>query len=138
MKRLLTDRVDRFGALGQAALDLLRAEGTALRSELEGGARRLLGVLALFLVAVFALFWALGALIFSLVEVGALWLPRWAAALVLVVALALLAWVLVAIARRRASRLESPATTVRRRAEDYRDWWESRLAAPEPRSRPDA
>lgn len=138
MKRLLTDRVDRFGALGQAALDLLRAEGTALRSELESGARRLLGVLALFLVAVFALFWALGALIFSLVEVGALWLPRWAAALVLVVALALLAWVLVAIARHRASRLESPATTVRRRAEDYRDWWESRLAAPEPRSRPDA
>ena len=138
MKRLLTDRVDRFGALGQAALDLLRAEGTALRSELEGGARRLLGVLALFLVAVFALFWALGALIFSLVEVGALWLPRWAAALVLVGALALLAWALVAIARRRASRLESPAATVRRRAEDYRDWWESRLAAPEPRSRPDA
>lgn len=138
MKRFLTDRVDRFGALGQAALDLLRAEGTALRSELEGGARRLLGVLALLLVAVFALFWALGALIFGLVEVGALWLPRWAAALVLVVALALVAWVLVAIARRRASRLESPAAAVQRRAEDYRDWWESRVVPPKPRSRPDA
>lgn len=138
MKWLLTDRVDRFGALGQAALDLLRAEGTALRSELEGNARRLLGILFLFLGAVFALFWALGALIFSLVEVGALWLPRWAAALVLVAVLALVAWALVAIARRRASRLESPAATVRRRAEDYQEWWEQRLAGPGPRSRPDA
>ena len=33
MKRLLADRVDRFGALGQAALDLLRAEGAALEQQ---------------------------------------------------------------------------------------------------------
>lgn len=128
MKRLLADRVDRFGALGQAGLELLRAEATLLQSELGGGARRLGGIVLLFAVALFVLFWALGALALSLVEAAALWLPRWGAALAVVALLLLAAAILVAIARRRLARLESPAATVRRRAEEYQEWWERRIA----------
>lgn len=131
MKRLLTDRVDKFGALGQAAVDLLRAEGAALQGELEGNIRRLLGALLLLAFALFAAFWALGALIFSLIEVVAEWLPRWGAALALVALLALLAWALVLVARRRLARLEGPAATVRRRAEEYQEWWERRVTGGE-------
>lgn len=130
MKRFLTDRVDRFGALGQAALSLLRAESVALRGELEGNARRLLAVALIFAFALFMAFWALGALVLSAVELGALWLPRWGAALVVVGVLALAALILVAIARRRLARLETPAATVRRRAEEYQDWWERRIGGP--------
>ncbi len=127
MKRLLTERVDRFGALGQAAVDLVRAEAEALRGELGGNARRLAVTLLFFVAALFVAFWALAALVFALIEVGAQWLPRWAAALAVVAALALVAAILVLVGRWRLSRLESPAATVRRRAEDYREWWEHRL-----------
>ena len=64
------------------------------------------------------------------IEVGTLWLPRWLAALAVLALLALLAAVLVAVARARLRRLESPAATVRRRAGEYQEWWESRIAPP--------
>lgn len=126
MKGFLTDRVDRFGALGQAALGLLRAEATALRLELEGTARGLVRVLLLFVAALFGLFWALGALIFALVEIGALWLPRWGAALILVAVLAVCALALALVARSRLRRLDTPAETMRRRSEELQGWWERR------------
>ena len=132
MRRFLADRVDRFGALGQAAVDLLRAEGEALGSELKGSGRQLLGALLLLVGALFVAFWALGTLVYAAVEAGALWLPRWLAALAVLAVLVLVAAVLLVVARRRLRRLETPAATVRRRADEYRDWWESRIAPPGP------
>lgn len=128
MMRFLTDRVDAFGALGQAAVELLKAESGALGGELRGSARRLLAALLLIALALFVVFWAIGALVLTAVEVAGLWLPRWAAALAVLGILLLTAAVLVQVARHRLRRIETPSATLRRRADDYQAWWERRIA----------
>ncbi len=123
---------DLLAALGQAGLDLARAEYDAASSEIRGSGRALAKALLLLLIALFALFWAIGAGALVVVEVGSLWLPRWAAGLV-VLALFLLAGLIFAVvARRRLGRIEPPAETVRRRLNEHRDWWDRRIAASGP------
>ncbi len=124
---------DLLRSLGRAFQDLLRSEMAALGEELAGSGRRLAVIAGLFLVALFGLFWSVGLLVFVGVEVLSLWMPRWAAALAVFGAVLLLAGILWAVARRRIQRLESPATTVRRRVADHVEWWEARiLGAAEP------
>ncbi len=114
--------------LGQAGVELLRAELGALNSELQGSSRVLVRALLLLAVALFVLFWAIGALAYVLVEVAALWLPRWGAAVSVLGVFLLASWVLVIVARRRLRSVETPLGTVRRRLDEHRNWWERRVA----------
>ncbi len=126
MKRLLEKKAQSFGALGQAALDLARAEGQALSGELKGSGKVLTGSIVLILLGLFTLFWALGVLAFFAVELLATQYPRWVAALVVFGFLLLLAAALAAFGWARIKRIEKPAATVRRHWLEYREWWSGR------------
>jgi hypothetical protein len=84
-------------------------------------------VAGLFLLALFGLFWALGLLAYISVEVLALWLPRWTAALGVFFLVLVITLVLVGVARQRLRKLEKPASTVRRHVSEHVDWWETRV-----------
>ena len=127
MKRRLEELSANASALGQAGLELAKAEAKALSGELKLSSRTFLRIVLLFAGCLFALFWALAVLIFVGIEVGALWMPRWGSALVVLGLLLLLALVIGSIAWRRLRRLDSPAKTVRRRLADYLDWWHRRI-----------
>ena len=126
MKRLLEEKAESFGALGRAAVDLARAEGEALSGELKGSGRILGRSALLVLLALFSLFWALGALAFLAVELLALHFPRWGAVLLVLTFLLLSAFLLAAIGWSRIKRLEKPAAIVSRHWSEYRDWWAGR------------
>lgn len=119
---------DQIRWLGEALFDLLEAEVAALRGDLGQTGRRLgQGVLILGAGAGF-LFWTLGLFSLTGVETLDLWLPRWAAALVvsvvfLIVTLALAAWGLSVLRS-----LEAPGETVQRHWRDHRRWWSSEIA----------
>lgn len=118
-----------LSALGRSAVVMARSEATALGEDLAGSGKTLGKALVVALCCLFALFWALGALILLAVELLTIYLPRWGAVavalgLLLVVALALglVAWRLIA-------RLETPKDMVRRRLANQQSWWSTRIAA---------
>ncbi len=118
-------------AVGHAAGDLLRAELEALADDLRRTGRRLGGALLLLAGALFTLFWVLGLALYVAIEVVHRWLPRWAAAaVVLGVALLVLA-ALAALGWQRLRRLEAPTATVRRRWRSHRRWWHEQFPPPE-------
>lgn len=117
----------RFRVLGQALLELLRAEMEALAADLRRSAAHLRGGVVLLLAALFVAFWTLGGLVYLAVEVLALWLPRWGAVLTVCGVLAVLTIALVAAARARLRRIEKPKDTVRRHLESHIGWLESEL-----------
>lgn len=123
---------DLLAPLGHAGLDLIRAEYGVVSSEVKSSGRILIRSLLLLAFALFALFWAVGALAQVLLEVGTLWLPRWGAALAVLGLLALLGTVFAFLARRRLRSIEPPARTVKRRLEEHRDWWDQRIAQARP------
>lgn len=121
-----------FRALGQSLADLARAELAALQAELARNGRTLALALALFGAAAAAGFWLIALLLYTAIQVLALWLPMWGASLTVtgicalaVAVLALLGWV-------KLRRLESPAATIGRRWQDHREWWDRRLLAESP------
>lgn len=121
--------------LGEALLDLLRAEVAALASDLGASGRALARALVLAAVAGAVAFWALGLLIYLAVELLALVLPRWGAAAIVLGLFVLAAAALLASARTRLRAIEPPDATLRRRLADSRRWWRERVAAdagPEP------
>ena len=77
--------IEMFRGLGEALLDVLRAEVATLQEDLTRSGRIAGGALALLGVALILFFWILGLLIFCLVAVAAIWLPLWAATLVVLV-----------------------------------------------------
>ncbi len=83
---------------------------------------------------------AIGAMGLLAIEVLALWLPRWSAALIVLVVLLLAVWILWLLAQRKLRQVERPAATVRRRVSDHVDWWHERVLedASEPRDRLEA
>lgn len=121
-------------AVGQALLELLGAELEALSGDLKISGRRVVGALVLFLVAMFALFWGVGALSQAAVEYLSLSFPRWQANLLVLAGFVLFAVVFAAIGWWRLRRTETPAATVRRRLDDHVEWWNRRIA--EPRQEP--
>lgn len=125
----LSSWLELLRALGQALGRLLQAEVAALSGDLKAAGRGLTQALVLFGICAFVVFWALGTLAYTLVEVAALWLPRWGAAASVLGLLLLVALVLGLAGRSRLRRLEPPATTVRRRLEEHREWWETRVGA---------
>ncbi len=109
-------------AVGKALLELVAAEVEALVGDLKSSGRTLGRAVLLFLVAAFLGFWILGLLLFSAVELLALWLPRWGAALSVAGAGLLAAAIVGGVGWLRVRRLESPADTVRRRVTDHVGW----------------
>lgn len=116
-----------FKAVGRTYVDLLRTEVAALRNDLAATGRRVGGLLLLLAAAAFILFWALGVLVYLLIEVLTLWMPRWGAALAVLAFLLVVVATLALVVRRRWSSTELPVDTVRRRVDEHMAWWESRV-----------
>jgi predicted PurR-regulated permease PerM len=132
--------IDLFRSLGQSLLDVLRAEAEALGLDLRRSAVHLGRGVALLAGAAGVLFWTLGIVVLALIAVLAVWLPVWAAALVVAGLFAATAALLVYLAWRQLRQLANPFDDIRRRIANHLDWWQHRLlAAPEiapPQPRP--
>lgn len=119
--------IEMFRGLGEALLDVLRAEVATLQEDLSRSGRIAGGALALLGVALILAFWIVGLLVFTLITVLAIWLQLWAAALIVLAlflaAAAVLAWMGV----KRLKQVENPAQTFRRRVDDHLDWWQNTL-----------
>jgi hypothetical protein len=128
---MMSHWVDLFRSLGQALLDVFKAELAEVGEDL-GTAGRHLGVaLGLFAAAAAVGFWTLAAFLYFVIQLLArLGLPLWGAAgvvtLVLVLVIALLGW----LGYRRLQRVENPVETVRRRLDDHTAWWQERMLTP--------
>jgi cytochrome c biogenesis protein CcdA len=125
-----------FRALGSAVLGLLKAELEALEQDVaRSGKNAALGI-ALFGAAAAFSFWTLGVATYFLVQLLALWLQLWAAALVVTLLFAGIAGGLAFAGLKKLEKFENPLGTARRRLDDHIDWWQNRLLAPgEPRRR---
>jgi len=119
-------------ALGQSLADLAKAELAALKAELARNGRTLAIALGLSGAALMVVFWLVWLLIYTAVQILAIWLPLWGASLVMVGVLLLLVATLALLGMSKLKRLESPAATAGRRWEDHRDWWDRRLLAETP------
>lgn len=121
--------IDLFRALGSSLIEVFRAEIDALQEELARSGHHLVRGIALLAAAFFVLFWTLGAILFTLGAVLAIWLQTWAAALVVAVAFLVLAVLLAWLGMRRLSRFESPVASFKERLADHLDWWQHTLLA---------
>jgi hypothetical protein len=119
--------IEMFRGLGEALLDVLRAEVATLQEDLTRSGKIAGGALALLGMALILLFWILGLLIFCLVAVLAIWLPLWAAALVVLALFLVAAGVLSWLGVHRLKQVENPVQTFRRRVDDHLDWWQNTL-----------
>jgi len=119
--------VDLFRSLGGSLIEVLRAEVDSLKEELASSGRHLGVGLALLGGAAVLLFWTLGALIFTLGAVLAIWLQVWAAALIVVLLFLLGAALLIALGLRQLKRFENPLESLREHVSDHLDWWQHTL-----------
>lgn len=120
-----------FHALGSAVLGLFKAELEALERELARSGKNLgLGLGLLAAAAAFG-FWTLGVATYFLIQLLAVWLPLWAASLIVTLAFAAVVAGLAFAGLRKLQKFESPVTTVRRRMEDHMDWWHDRVLGPD-------
>jgi hypothetical protein len=121
--------IDLFRSLGEALLEVWRAELATLQDDLSRSSRHLGVALGLFGAAVVLLFWAVGLLLFVLVALLHVWLPWWGAALI-VLALFLIGMAILArLGLKQIRRVENPMETVRRRVDSHFDWWQHGLLA---------
>ncbi|MEO8196436.1 MAG: phage holin family protein [Thermoanaerobaculia bacterium] len=117
--------------LGSAYFAVLRAELGAALEELNESGRSLLRAALLFTVTLALGFWTVGLLVYFLIEILALWLPRWGAAGI-VFGLFVVGTVSFAAASvARARRIEAPTAMLGRRFRDHADWWQGRIGGQE-------
>jgi hypothetical protein len=121
--------IDLFRALGGSLLEVFRAELEALKAEWSRSGHHLVRGLALLAAAFFVLFWTLGALLFAVGAVLAIWLQPWAAALLVTAIFLLFAGLLAWLGMRSVSRFENPAASLREHLDDHLDWWQNTLLA---------
>ena len=121
--------IDLFRSLGEALLEVWRAELATLQDDLSRSGRHLGVALGLFGAAVLVLFWTFGLLLFVLVSLLHIWLPWWGAALVVLALFLIAIAVLALLGRRRLRQVENPVETVRRRVDSHLDWWQHGLLA---------
>ena len=121
--------MQQFQAAGQALIELFVAELEAVQADLGRSGRQLMVGVGMLAVAAMFAFWFLGVLTMAGVEGLATILPRWAAALVVGLALLLVALIVGAIGWRKLKTLEGPARTVRIRLDDHTRWWKTRMLA---------
>lgn len=123
---------DTVHGLGSSVLALIRAELEALEKDLSISAKNLGLGLGLFAAAGAFGFWTLGVATYFFIHLVAIWLPVWGAALVVTLVFTLVVAGLAFAGWRKLEKFENPVGTVRRRLEDNLDWWQSRVAGPEP------
>jgi hypothetical protein len=125
--------------LGDAVLDLIAAEASALTGELRRGGRQALGALMVAAVAAVLAVLAWGLLTLALVWGLATFIDPWLAALAVGAVYAVAAIGCAVTARRRWRRIEPPADVVRRRWQEQNAWFRDRILAlpPEEGSRDD-
>ena len=119
--------IEMFRGLGEALLDVLRAEVATLQEDLSRSGRIAGGALALLGVALVFLFWIVGLIIFVLVALLAVWLQLWAAALIVLTLFTVTAGILGWMGMSRLKTVENPVQTFRRRVDDHLDWWQNTL-----------
>lgn len=119
--------VEMFRALGQALVEVFKAELAETSEELGVSAKHLGWALAFFGAVAFLAFWMLPAFMFLAGLVLAIWLPAWAAALIVVVFFLLVMAILGFLGYRRIRKLENPVETVRQRYGEHKEWWNDRL-----------
>ncbi|HVT61694.1 MAG TPA: phage holin family protein [Thermoanaerobaculia bacterium] len=119
--------IELFRSLGQSLIEVLRAEVAALAQDFRRSGVQLGRGAVLLAAAAALLFWTVGALLFTLVAVLALWLPLWGAALAVTVLLLAAGAILIWRGVRHLRKIENPVDDVRRRVADHLDWWQSRL-----------
>lgn len=117
----------RVQALGAGLADLAAAELAALQTELRASMRHAGTGGVLVLLATVLLSIAIAAFALAGFEALTLMLPRWAAALAIAGGLTLVGLIVLFIGHRILRRVESPVRTLRRHAEDHRDWWRARI-----------
>jgi len=119
--------IDTFRGLGEALLDVLRAEVATLQEDLTRSGRIAGGALILLGAALVLSFWVVGLLIFAAIVGLATVMPLWAASLIVLlvflIATAILGWMGV----NRLKQVENPVETFRRRVDDHLDWWQNTL-----------
>lgn len=117
----------RVQQLGSAYFAVLRAELAAALEDLQASGRSLLRAAVLFTVTVALGFWTVGLLVYFLIEMLALRLPRWGAVGVVfaLFVVGTVAFAAAAVARLR--RIEAPAAMLERRWRDHSAWWQSRI-----------
>lgn len=117
----------RVQQLGSAYFAVLRAELAAALEDLQASGRSLLRAALLFTVTVALGFWTVGLLVYFLIEMLALRLPRWGAVGVVfaLFVVGTVAFAAAAVARLR--RIEAPAEMLQRRWLDHTAWWQSRI-----------
>ncbi|MBP9146050.1 MAG: phage holin family protein [Thermoanaerobaculia bacterium] len=121
--------IARVQNLGSAYFAVVRAEISAALADLAESGRSLLRAALLFTITLALGFWTVGLLVYFLIEMLALWLPRWGA-VGIVFAVFVLGTVLFAMASvARARRIEAPTAMLDRRLRDHTAWWQSRLGA---------
>ncbi len=118
-----------FSALGEALIEVLRAELAVIAEAWKRSGRELgvaLGVLAL--AAYLALVCLPALLIFAAVAALSLVWPLWAAALAVAGLVVLVIAVLALVAKHRMTRrFENPVATVQHRLTDHKAWWSERI-----------
>lgn len=119
-----------FRALGAAVLALFKAEIEALERELARSGKTLALGLGLLAAAAALAFWTLGVATYFVIQLLAVWLPLWAASLVVTLLLAAVTGGLVFAGVKKLERFENPLTTARRRLDDHIDWWQNDLLDP--------
>lgn len=123
--------LDMIRDVGVAFGDLARAELAAIADDLGRSGRALVRALIVAAVAAACAFWSFGLAVYFAVELLARWLPRWGAVGVVWALSTLATVVLLFLVRARLAAIEAPAETVRRRMDDSRRWWRTRITAGE-------
>lgn len=113
--------------LGSGYFAVLRAEISAALQDLAESGRGLLRAAVLFTVTIALGFWTVGLLVYFLIEMLALWLPRWGAVGIVfgIFVVATVSFALTSVARAR--RIETPTALLDRRFRDHAAWWQERI-----------
>jgi hypothetical protein len=121
--------IDLFRSLGEALLEVWRAELATLQDDLSRSGRHLGVALGLFGAAAVLLFWTVGLLLFALIALLHIWMPWWGAALIVLSLFLIAMAILGRLGLNRLRKVESPVETVRRRVDSHLDWWQHGLLA---------
>ncbi len=116
-----------FQSLRDAFVGVMEAEVQSLRLDFELTKRHIGQAIGFAVLAVFVCFWVIGVFVLLLVQVAGIWLPNWAASLVVLAFLSLCGMGLVAAARERLRRIEAPKAMIRRHVQEHMDWWEEEV-----------
>jgi hypothetical protein len=121
--------IDLFRSLGEALLEVWRAELGTLQEDLQRSGRHLGVALGIFGAAAVLLFWIVGLLLFVLVSLLHVWMPWWAASLIVLALFVIAAAILARFGLARMRKVENPLEVVRRRVDSHFDWWQHGLLA---------